>query len=143
MTSLINTALINTVQLLGHSTLKSIYITTDYIINGSHPEISEKLNKLDISNRIKIIEALLIELHENQKYKYKKSIQISLESIHSTITKIEKELQLIKIECDYHTTKYFNYWRTPNCLQNLLNVEQLAFLLNERIDMLREIIKMI
>ena len=143
MTSIINTALINTVQLLGHSTLKNIYITTDYIINGSHPEISEKLNKLDISNRIKIIEALLIELHENQKYKYKKSIQISLESIHSTITKIEKELQLIKIECDYHTTKYFNYWRTPNCLDNLLNVEELAFLLNERIELLREIIKMI
>lgn len=143
MTSIINTALINTVQLLGHSTLTNIYNTTDYIINGSHPEISEKLNKLDISNRIKIIEALLIELHENQKYKYKKSIQISLESIHSTITKIEKELQLIKIECDYHTTKYFNYWRTPNCLDNLLNVEQLAFLLNERIELLREIIKMI
>ena len=143
MSSLINTALINTVQLLGHSTLTSIYNTTEYIINGSHPEISEKLNKLDISNRIKIIEALLTELHENQKYKYKKSIQISLESIHSTITKIEKQLQLIKIECDYHTTKYFNYWRTPNCLENLLNVEQLAILLNERIDLLKEIIKMI
>ncbi len=143
MTSIINTALLNTAQLLGHSTLLSIYNTTDYIINGSHPEISEKLNKLDISNTIKIIEALIIELHESEKYKYKKSIQISLESIHSTINKIEKELQIIKIECDYHITKYFNYWRTPNCVDNLKNVETLTNLLNERINLLKDIIKLI
>lgn len=143
MTSIINTALINTVQIIGHSTINSIYKTSDYIINGAHPEISEKLNKLDITNKIKIIEALIIELSENQKFKNKKSIKLSLESIHNTISNIEKELQLIKIECDYHTTKYFNYWRIPDCLNNLENVNNLYIQLNERIELLKEIIRMI
>ena len=141
--SLLNTTILNTVHLIGHATFTSIYNTSDYIINGSHPHISDKLDKLDITNRIKIIEAFITELHENPKYKYKKSIKLSLESIHSTIIYIESELQLIKEECDYHQTKYFNYWRTPDCMKNVEQVEQLTLLLTERIGLLREIIKMI
>ena len=141
--TLLDSTIVNTVQLIAHTTLLSIYNTSDYIINGSHPHISEKLEKLDIINRIKIIEALINEIHENSKYKYKKSIQLSLESIHSTINSIESELQIIKTECDNHKNMYFNYWRTPNCLLNLDKVEHLTKLLSERIDLLREIIKMI
>ena len=123
--------------------IQNIYETAEYIITGCHPDISNKLQEIDVVNKIKIIDAFITECESNTKYNTKKSIELSINSIHSLIEQINNELTLIKEECEYHKTKYFNYWRNPNCQENLKNVIQFSIILDLRLNLLRDIINMI
>lgn len=143
MTSIITTQLLTTAAHIGSVTLSSIYHTTEFLISGSHIHVSETLEDLDIVNKIKIIEALIIELTDNDKYKFKKSVKLALDSVHDIIAKINTELLDIKKECEYHETRYFHYWRYPNCTQLLINLQKHISILDHRVDLLKEIIKII
>lgn len=143
MSSVLTTQLITTAAHIGSVTISSIYHTSDFLINGSHVHVSDTLEELDIINKVKIIESFIIELTENNKYKFKKSIKLALDSVHDIIDKINIELLDIKKECEYHETRYFHYWRYPNCNQLLTNLKKHISILDHRVDLLKEIIKII
>lgn len=143
MSTYITTNVISGITHLCSLSIHNIYSTTEYIINGSHPDISNKIEHIDIINKIKIIEAFITECTSNNKFNNKESIKLSIDSIHTLILKINIELNQIKDECDYHKTKYFNYWRTPNCELNLSNVINYSEILDLRLNLLRDLINMI
>ena len=47
-----------------------------------------------------------LSIFQPNKYKFKKSVKLALDSIHDIIAKINTELLDIKKECEYHETKY-------------------------------------
>ena len=140
MAQLISNAIVTTVFHIGSFSINSIYSTTEFLINGSNAHISERIEKIDIVNKIKIIEAFISEVTTNCSLKYKKSIHLALESIQSIIDKINQELLDIKRECEYHQTKYFHYWRKPCCENLFTNLQNHILILDERMKILKEII---
>ena len=143
MSTYITTNIISGLAHICSISIQNVYSTAEYIINGSHPDISNKIEKTDIINKIKIIDAFIIECNSNDKFNNKQSVKLAIDSLHTLILKINIELNQIKDECIYHKTKYFNYWRTPKCETNLLNVIKYSDILDSRLQLLRELIIMI
>ena len=141
MTDILSSSFVNTVFHFGKYSFHNIYTTTDFLINGSNSHISERLEKLDIKDKIKIIDAFIGEVTINESLKYKKSINLALESIQSVITKINDELLEIRKECDLHETRYFHYWRVPNCEYLFTNLINHIEILDKRMIILKDIIQ--
>ena len=95
MAQLISNAIVTTVFHIGSFSINSIYSTTEFLINGSNAHISERIEKIDIVNKIKIIEAFISEVTTNCSLKYKKSIHLALESIQSIIDKMKVSDKLL------------------------------------------------
>lgn len=143
MESYITKNLLHGIFKLSEISFHQLYTTTEFILKGAHPDIIQKIEQIDILNKIKIIEAFITECHDNPKYNMKRSVEISITSIHNILVLLEKELKKIKEECEYHKTKYFSYWRYPNCSENVERVINYSVILDKRLEFLQDIIKLI
>ena len=61
MFSYITGNLLHGITKLCSNSIQNIYETAEYIITGCHPDIINKLQEIDVVNKIKIIDAFITE----------------------------------------------------------------------------------
>ena len=113
--------------------IKSIHDTYSYLHSTDHNSIKESIEKLDIKDKIMIIESLLNEI---KKTPIKKSVKLSTNSVGHCIEDINESLKELKARIEYHNTKYFNSWRSFNSDDIIEKLKNKNKLLDNRLDLL-------
>jgi len=107
----------------------------------NYPGLSKFLNEHDLKNTIKIIESIINDIDKD--IQAKNSVHLSLEGVLEIINKIKDELNNIEQEISYHTTeRYFSEYRTPHYYQYLKTITDYHKILENRIGLLINILKL-
>jgi peptidoglycan hydrolase CwlO-like protein len=123
------------------TTSSGIIGTIKYISSHNNIDLTllqKDLENIDLENKISIINQFIEEI-ENRK-NVKESIKSSINSVHDMLDKINKELDLIKDDIQYHQTKYFNTWRSIYCDDKIDNIKSHNEILDKRFDLLMKLL---
>ena len=134
-------------SLVGKGVLaQAVYDTSSVLINlardtvyQEHPELSAILEELDIHATLQVIDSLLEEVPEN--YNDNKSLHTCIHNVNEIIEKIKENLGKINNEVEYHKTKYFNYWRTPQYETDVKKLKKLKPILDKRLKLFINVLK--
>lgn len=136
------------VSLITNGILSLAINDTSYLLLGfvkdaviEHPDIKNTLIKLDLNNKLTIIDNFIKNVPE--KYQHNKCINISLDGIHNIIIEINNELTLINKIVEDHSKKYFYYIRKYDYYDNLKNLEKLNKILDDRFHLFLKLLKTI
>ena len=124
-----------------YSTSIGIINICKYFVESDKPymvDINKLLNKLDIKAKITILHDLI---KEKEKKNIPKSVKETLIYVSESLDYIHKELDIINKKIDYHNTRYFNTWRTLDCSKNLVNIEYHNKILDKRVSLLFDLLK--
>ena len=109
--------------------------------SDEYPGLTKFLAKLDIKNTIKITETIINDISE--KLQKINSVHLGLESVLEIIKKIKQEFDNIEKEIDYHKKeRYWADYRTPHYYSYLKQIEELQKILNIRVKLLIDILKL-
>lgn len=114
-------------------TLSSI---KNILSNNSLPEIvliKEKLESMDLENKLEIIHSLIIDLRESNLKEYHKK---AIENLNQLVDKIKVELDDVNQKINYHLTKYLYSWRALDLNNNILNIQHHNNILDKRLNLL-------
>ena len=123
------------------TTSTGIIDTIKFISSYNNIDLSllqKDLENIDLENKISIINKFIEEIEERKNIK--ESIKISIQSVHVILEKINKELESIKEDIEYHHTKYFNSWRSIYCDDKIINIKSHNELLEKRFDLLMKLL---
>jgi hypothetical protein len=129
--------LIQTIKTTSNGIIGTIkYISTHNSIDLTL--LQQDIENIDLENKIIIINEFMEEI-ENRKH-VKQSIKSSIKSVHDILEKINKELETIKEDVEYHQTKYFNSWRSLCCDDTIRNIKSHNEILDKRFDLLMKLL---
>lgn len=100
---------------------------------NKHPGIHQVLVELDIESKLVIIHSMVKEI---KKYKTSEMIDVCLCNLNEIVEKLSETLISIHNELDYHSTKWFSSWRTPNTENYLVVLNLESKILDKRLDLL-------
>ena len=110
---------------------------------GAHPStarICDVLDETDIVDRVKIIQAYLLEVGDNPVLKSRASVRLATEGVKTVVDTLVDHIDAIHNECEVHATRYFAAWRTPYGLeQHITALTQWTGRLDERMRTLQAI----
>lgn len=113
----------------------SIYTSVGEVFHHTS-SIDKVLCKLDINNKVKVIELLCNSLPSELKETDNNSaINFCLENLHDMVIRIREDLKQIKHIIDYHNSKYFTSWRSLDARKELNNLKLHTELLEQRYDL--------
>lgn len=116
--------------------------TVTSILKYKNIDVESRINALDISCKLKTIEALLKSLDiKNEQNINDDPIAVSLEFLNEIINIIHKDLELINRKVNYHKTKWFNKWRTLDIKNDMNKLEIDCQILDDRFTRFIEICK--
>ena len=137
--------LVTSLGYVGRGTIMGICHLGEYLVTGVHPDIAERIETLDIVNKVKIVDAYLEGLSKCRAATsggatlFHKPLHVAVNSVSNAVERVHVLLEAIKTECDAHAMRYFHYWRTPNCLDQLASLEKLSSLLDQRLALTLQI----
>ena len=109
--------------------------------SDDYPGLTTFLSKLDIKNTIKLIETIISDIPE--KIQKINSVHLALEGVLYLIKKIKLEFNNIEKEISYHKQeRYFADYRTPHYYPYLKIIEEHNKILDLRIKLLIDILKL-
>lgn len=111
--------------------------TIGKIIGYGCEYITQMIEELDIHTKLQVIEEFVKEIPKTDS----KSVHICLDKINCIIKKIHEELEVIEKEMEYHKTRWFYYYRSPNCYIQVDNLRKHSGILDKRVDTLFKILK--
>ena len=133
------------VSLLTNGIVSIAINDTSYLLLGlvknvivEHPDIIKKTDKIDLYNKLMIIDNFMKIIPNN--LEDNKCISTCLNSIHDIILQIQNELALINKIIDDHTLKYFYYFRKHDYYIQLDNIVIYKKILDDRFDILLKLI---
>lgn len=132
-TTAVATKTINTTLLMLGSSLK-------YIMQSEQPSVTEiqaELEKMDLTNKISILESLMEDLHKKN---MNEPVNKSISAVDSILKSIHIELNEIQQRLINHNNKWFSGWRSLNCSSNILKIKGHNNILDNRVDMLIKLI---
>lgn len=137
--------LLSSVGYASKTAIHGVYALGEYLLTGAHPHIADRLEEIDIVNKVAVVEAYLDQLYgkdkkSDQRTRFTKPVQVAVKSVGELIERLHAALATIKVECEYHATRYFHYWRTPDCMLQLQTVERLSALLDQRLALMMQIL---
>jgi hypothetical protein len=99
--------------------------------------IDKVLCKLDINNKVKVIELLCNSIQSRvlKETDDSSAINFCLENLHDMVIRIREDLKQIKSKIDYHNSKYFTSWRSLDARMELNNLVLHTELLEQRYDL--------
>lgn len=100
-----------------------------------HEEVSEVMTKLDITAKVKTVEAVIQAIVQN-KSETNKVMDVCLQNLHEILDKITHTMKLLHDEIDYHNSKWFSRWRTLSVDGLVQNLKVEAVVLDKRFDTL-------
>src|SRR5579885_2190002 len=116
--------------------------TVTSILKYKNIDVTSRINALDISCKLKTIEALLKSLDiKDEQNVDDDPIVVSLRYLNEIIDVIYKDLDLINRKVNYHKTKWFNRWRTLNIKEDMNKLEIDCQILDDRFTRFIEICK--
>lgn len=119
-----------------------IYDTYDLVKDTTtHPVVNSVLGELDLQANLSVIEALVQQI-ETERLDEKDPLAICLHQVNDMVHRIKEELEEIKKELKDHEEKWFAGWRTPAYQGPLRRLTYHKKLLDKRVDMLIELIKL-
>lgn len=125
------------------STSSNIYNLLYSITKYTGPNkvyIINTIFKLDIENTIKVTESLLQEISKNNINSM--PVLQSIDSIHSIIKTISKELKIIYEKLKYNESLWLaSYWRAYDCTSNLERLKTYSEILDKRKRILFEVLQ--
>ena len=123
--------------------LKGITETTTSIYNilqssmiSSHPDVQTTFDNLDLNARLEVIQSIVSNIHSE-----KIPIKIALKNLHNILKVTKVEIDTLQIQMKEHEEKYFSSWRNPEYLPLLDNLEKHSFLIDKRLEMLLDVVK--
>lgn len=137
----------NALTTLITTTISSLTLKTgekiSSIYNHKNPDVTAFLRKLDIEAKLKIIEALMIQIFRetnpgdsisvtSKLENANDPVRISLYYLSIIINDIHIDLERISMKIVYHNGKWLNKWRTFNVKGDLEVLETNCHILDER-----------
>jgi len=105
-----------------------------FMKDSTYTEHLESVMKdLDIKAELDVMEAMLEDLSDA---KLCKTVDIAAKQVQECINSILTEFKAIEAELEYHNSRYFAAWRTPNYEQNILNLRKYKEILEKRRELL-------
>ncbi len=101
-------------------------------------DIKNELSKIDLENKVMVIEELI---REYEKKEVRPSIKRAILGVNEILSKIHDELTTIKEAVEAHQKKYFNSWRSFDCKYNIRTLQKHKAILDERYDLLIDLLK--
>ena len=121
--------------IIGKSLLASALGDLYLFIKGSiyNSVLEQVLIELDIKGELDIVQALLYDLSNRTESRI---IKVASDQVKNSVKDIHYELKLIQKELEYHKTRYFNSWRSPNYNDNLIRLKTFRDILRKRRELL-------
>lgn len=110
-----------------YSSIGEVFYYTTYV--------DKSLSKLDIGNKIKIMELMCKDIANVDKHN-SESVNYCLENLHDMIIRIREDLKQISYIIKSHKDKYFTAWRSVDVKEQLNNLKMHTSLLDSRYDLL-------
>ena len=107
----------------------------------THPVVNSVLAELDLTSNLIVIEALINQV-ETERLNKDDPLSICLHQVNSMVHRIKEELEEIKEELVNHEKKWMSSWRTPNYDGPLRRLSGHKKILDKRVEMLIELIKL-
>jgi len=135
--------LTNSLGYVGRGTVHGIYTAGSYLVNGAHAEISSRIEALDIVNKVKVVDAFLEDATRGgpgcEGGCHHRPLRVALQSVSEVVERVHTLLESIKHECALHEQRYFHYWRTPDCMEQLNALENTSVILDQRLALALQI----
>ena len=124
-----------------NQTCSSIIVLLNYLIYDCNNfyEIKQKIELLDINNKISVINLIIEENIE--KYSDKKSINLVFNSIKQILEELNEELSSLKNKIEDHKQLYFSYFRKLNLQNEIKSIENHNNILDKRFELLIKSVK--
>ena len=107
----------------------------------SHPELTRKLQTLDMVAQLHAVEVLLQDIENEENCgRFEGSLRVCIDQVQEVVLQIQAELDVINCEVETHRSRYFRDWRTPDFSAQLDNLGRLRDVLDRRFDMLVKIL---
>ena len=92
---------------------------------------------MDLESKILVVQALVQDLKSEQQ---RESVEVCLNAVLEIVEKVLHGLSELHTELDYHQTRWFNTWRTPNVEPLLKGLCVLDKIFDKRVDLLIKIL---
>jgi len=127
------------ITLLGKTLLTNALGELYGFLKDSHysQELESVLSELDITAELAIVQAIINDVESEPETQ---SVKISTEQVKETVDQIRDELQNIHSELEYHKTRYFYTWRTPQYAKNLQRLKKYRSILRKRRELLIQVL---
>lgn len=123
-----------------------IYDTYDLVKDTtSHPVVNSILGEIDLQADLSVVEALVNQVNsqiKTEQLSQNDPLTISLHQVNDLVHRIRDELEEIKKELRDHQQKWLASWRTPDYQRPLNRLVHHKKLLDKRVQMLIELIKL-
>ena len=117
-------------------TTTSIYNILQSSMISSHPDVQTTFDNLDLNARLEVIQAIVTNIHSD-----KTPIKIALKNLHDILKVTKVEIDTLQVKMKEHEEKYFSSWRNPDYFPLLDNLEKHSFLIDKRLEMLIDVVK--
>ena len=124
-----------------YSTSMGIVNLCKYMVETNKPymkDVNKLLSRLDIKAKITILHDLIKEQEHNE---LNKSVKRSLIYVSEALDNIHKELDGINKQIETHKKKWWQSYRTLDCSENLMNIDYHNKILDKRVEMLVNLLK--
>ena len=113
------------------SALGDLYL---FIKSSAYNEQLEKvLQDLDIKAELDVVHAILDDLGSHTECRV---VKVSSDQVKESVDLVHSELKEIQAELEYHKSRYFYTWRTPNYEKNINNLRKHRDILRKRRELL-------
>ena len=111
-------------------------------LSTAHPstvDVKAVLEETDIINRIKVVQAYLLEVKASRWLRDRESIRLATEGVKHAIEQLQSSVDAIHGEIELHATRYFASWRTPDVERHVAGIRVWSTRLDDRMRTLREV----
>lgn len=113
-------------------------MTNLYVFLNETENVDHLIEELDIESELKLVETLIMEIKVDTN-----TIELCIEQLQKIINEIHQEFDCIEKEMKIHKTRYFYYYRIPNCIENIENLKLLKKEMKDKTDRLLQISKIV
>ena len=122
------------------ATITTIYSVLSRVLHREHSNVITELDEMDVVGIIQIVEEFISNnehglLSNDVTGSNKHAHDFYIEKIHEIIVKIHDDLTQIEHICDEHDNKWFSYWRTLDCSEQLNRINTNITILIRRFDL--------
>lgn len=120
------------------STTGTILSSIKYLTTNDQPSVKDAcavIDKMDLEAKIKFIQSFNLDL-QNDQDKMSNSVKVALAQVIEITELVDKELDEFRTRLHRHNKKYFVNWRSFNCEDLLINLQNHKTKLDDRLNLL-------
>jgi len=116
--------------------LSATHLTTAH---PSAERVRDVLERTDIVNRVKIVQAYLLEVTDSRWLNDRASVRLASDGVRHVIDQLQRHMDALHAEYEAHAARYFASWHSPDVDRDLAAIAMLAARLHDRMTSLREV----